>query len=300
MRAISYSWVVQVSAFLWRPDEDSKHRAWWRTFHAVEGAVLLVLAIAQVFVGLQISDASTALTIGFVIFLLLLLVCFLALELLYGNLSLALAKRLFPRLRSCCGLRPDSDEADAQSVDSLRPLRRPAQGTTRGHAPTALDGHQNSSSSSSTPAKGQGARQAREEGPRQSKGQEAGARHGPTDSRGPPSRIPLALEMGQTPRARGAEEGDPKAGTAGPCGTPSSKPGLGRSWSLALRTGDLRSFGETPGMSAGDAPVIRPDRFNVKATVVGRPAFGFPRTHGPGREEAHRRDTSDENADPEG
>ncbi|KAG9157757.1 hypothetical protein Leryth_017845 [Lithospermum erythrorhizon] len=50
---------LQVIAFLARPDKESKVRKFWNWYHFTVGRVLIMLAVVNVFIGIQLADAGS-------------------------------------------------------------------------------------------------------------------------------------------------------------------------------------------------------------------------------------------------
>lgn len=67
-------------AFLIRPDKSSKIRRYWNWYHHYVGRGAIVLAVANIFLGLSIAHESGSWILAYLICLIILVVCNIVLE----------------------------------------------------------------------------------------------------------------------------------------------------------------------------------------------------------------------------
>ncbi|RRT42746.1 hypothetical protein B296_00056894 [Ensete ventricosum] len=72
--------VLQVMAFLVRPDKSSKIRRYWNWYHHYVGRAAIASAVANIFLGLSVAHEDGSWTVGYVIFLLVWVIASLLLE----------------------------------------------------------------------------------------------------------------------------------------------------------------------------------------------------------------------------
>ncbi|XP_042404325.1 cytochrome b561 and DOMON domain-containing protein At3g07570-like [Zingiber officinale] len=72
--------ILQVMAFLIRPDKSSKIRRYWNWYHHYVGRGAIVLAVANIFLGISIAHESGSWTVAYVICLIILVICNIVLE----------------------------------------------------------------------------------------------------------------------------------------------------------------------------------------------------------------------------
>ncbi|RZS23634.1 hypothetical protein BHM03_00056602 [Ensete ventricosum] len=72
--------VLQVMAFLVRPDKSSKIRRYWNWYHHYVGRAAIASAVANIFLGLSVAHEDGSWTVGYVIFLVVWVIASLLLE----------------------------------------------------------------------------------------------------------------------------------------------------------------------------------------------------------------------------